>query len=170
MNLNNSFFFDSKLSVGFSKQDFVKIHPNPSELADGSPSAKEYTTDKNNRFFSPDSINKTRFSPPTKVVHFFNAPPTFSEDDLKEVLKRNSTSDPVRIRIFPIKPGARSAAGLIEYASVADASEVMVQSNHSIIKNPTGKMPFSLKLSFSASPIIDKPGRGGDKRGDPEDK
>jgi len=67
MNLNNSFFFDSKLSVGFSKQDFVKIHPNPSELADGSPSAKEYTTDKNNRFFSPDSINKTRFSPPTKV-------------------------------------------------------------------------------------------------------
>lgn len=70
-------------------------------------------------------------------MHFFNAPPTFSEDDLKEVLKRNSTSDPVRIRIFPIKPGARSAAGLIEYASVADASEVMVQSNHSIIKNPS---------------------------------
>ena len=67
MNLNNSYFFDSKLSVSFSKQDFVKIHPNPSELDDGTPSAKDYSSDRNNRFFSPDSVSKTRFSPPTKV-------------------------------------------------------------------------------------------------------
>lgn len=67
MNLNNSYFFNSKLSVSFSKQDFVKIHPNPNELDDGTPSAKDYSNNKNNRFFSPDSVNKTRFSPPTKV-------------------------------------------------------------------------------------------------------
>lgn len=67
MNLNNSFFFNSKVSVSFSKQDFVKIHHSPNMLDDGTPSAKTYLHDKNNRFFSPDSIGKTRFSPPTKV-------------------------------------------------------------------------------------------------------
>lgn len=53
--------------MSFSKQEYVKIHPNPSELDDGTPSAKDYATNKNNRFFNPDSIGKTRFSPPTKV-------------------------------------------------------------------------------------------------------
>ena len=57
------------LSVSFSKQEFVKMHPNPSELDDGTPSAKDFSSNKNNRFFSPDSINKTRFSPPTKVTY-----------------------------------------------------------------------------------------------------
>ena len=33
-----------------------------------------------------------------------------------------------------------------------------------------GKMPFSLKLSFSASPIIDSLGKGGRDRRDRDDK
>jgi len=161
MNLNNSYFFDSKLSVSFSKQDFVKIHPNPNELDDGTPSAKDYSNDRNNRFFSPDSVSKTRFSPPTKVIHFFNAPPSSKDEDLMDVFKKANTADPVRVRLFPVKPGARSAAGLVEFEGVAEACAALVLANHTILPNPSGRMPFSLKLSFSASPIIDKPGRGG---------
>lgn len=103
------------------------------------------------------------------------------------------TIEPVRVRIFPVKPHARSAAGLIEFSGIAEACEALVAANHTTIPNPgqqsaaiscssciiywyvwpfingfisDGKIPFSLKLSFSASPIIDRPHRGGDENED----
>lgn len=67
-------FVGQELSVTYSKQEFVKIHPNPNDLDDGTPSAKDYANNKNNRFFRPDSIGKTRFSPPTKVLDDISIP------------------------------------------------------------------------------------------------
>lgn len=72
----------------------------------------------------------------TKVIHFFNAPPSSRDEDLMEVFKKSNTADPVRVRLFPVKPGARSAAGLVEFEGVAEASEAMVLANHTIIPNP----------------------------------
>lgn len=71
-----------------------------------------------------------------QVLHFFNAPPSFTEDDMMSVLKETGTPSPDRIRLFPVKPGARSAAGLIEYPGLSEACETIVTANHTTIPNP----------------------------------
>ena len=71
-----------------------------------------------------------------QVIHFFNAPPSSKEEDLMEVFKKANTSDPVRVRLFPVKPGARSAAGLVEFEGVSEASAALVLANHTVIPNP----------------------------------
>jgi len=43
------------------------LHPQPHTMDDGTPMSKDYGDSRNNRFFGPDSVQKTRFSPPTKV-------------------------------------------------------------------------------------------------------
>ena len=61
MCLNNSYFFGNQLSVSFSKHDFLKICHYHHMLDDGTPSAKDYSSDRNNRCYM------TRFFPPSKV-------------------------------------------------------------------------------------------------------
>lgn len=53
-----------------------------------------------------------------------------------DVFKKSNSPDPVRVRMFPVKPGARSAAGLVEFEGVSEASEAMVMANHTTIPNP----------------------------------
>lgn len=51
----------------FSKQNFLSEVTNPFSLPDHSPSFKEYTGSKNNRFLSPAQASKNRIQPPSKV-------------------------------------------------------------------------------------------------------
>lgn len=71
-----------------------------------------------------------------QVLHFFNAPPSSKDEDLMKVFEEVDTVKPTRVRIFPVKPGAKSAAGLIEFDSVNDACEAVVAANHHTIPNP----------------------------------
>ena len=57
-NLNNSFFMDSKMQLGRSKQAFLQDVPNPHELPDGAPSFKDYMGSRNNRFTNPTAASK----------------------------------------------------------------------------------------------------------------
>jgi hypothetical protein len=60
--IDNYFFLFS-----FSKQNFLSEVTNPFSLPDHSPSFKEYTGSKNNRFLSPAQASKNRIQPPSKV-------------------------------------------------------------------------------------------------------
>lgn len=71
-----------------------------------------------------------------QVLHFFNCPPQSTEEDLLKVFKEADTVKPIRVRIFPVKPGAKSAAGLIEFDTVSGASEAIVAANHHSMPNP----------------------------------
>lgn len=51
----------------FSKQNFLSEVASPFSLPDHSPSFKEYTGSKNNRFLSPAQASKNRIQPPSKV-------------------------------------------------------------------------------------------------------
>lgn len=51
----------------FSKQNFLSEVTNPFTLPDHTPSFKEYTGSKNNRFLSPAQASKNRIQPPSKV-------------------------------------------------------------------------------------------------------
>lgn len=67
-----------KIQIAFSKQNFLSEVINPFLLPDHTPSFKEYTGSKNNRFLSPAQASKNRIQPPSKVrmhnqpLHAFN--------------------------------------------------------------------------------------------------
>lgn len=70
-NKNTNYFFPpSNLHLyRFSKQNFLSEVTNPFTLQDHSPSFKEYTGSKNNRFLSPAQASKNRIQPPSKVIY-----------------------------------------------------------------------------------------------------
>lgn len=58
---------NGKIQIAFSKQNFLSEVINPFSLPDHTPSFKEYTGSKNNRFLSPAQASKNRIQPPSKV-------------------------------------------------------------------------------------------------------
>ena len=66
-------------------EDYLLDVPNLYELPDGSHSFKDFQGHRNNRFAKLDSAMKNRIQTPSKILHFFNAPPNITEDELREV-------------------------------------------------------------------------------------
>ncbi|XP_067129913.1 heterogeneous nuclear ribonucleoprotein L-like [Centruroides vittatus] len=83
-NLNGVKFFGSKIQLGYSKQAFLNDVQQPFSLPDGSPSFKDFMGNRNNRFTNPESAGKNRIQPPSKILHFFNAPYGIKEEELKK--------------------------------------------------------------------------------------
>lgn len=152
-NLHNCFFFGSELQLSHSKQAFLQDVPNPHELPDGTSSFKDFMGNRNNRFTNPEAASKNRIQSPAKVLHFFNAPPSITEEELREIFENSCGKQPVRIRQFPSKT-ERSSTGLLEFESKSEAIEALVLTNHHPIPSQGGKNPFVFKLCFSASPIV----------------
>jgi heterogeneous nuclear ribonucleoprotein L len=152
-NLNNSFFFGSKMQLGYSKQAYLQDPPNPHDLPDGTPSFVDYMGNRNNRFTTPENAQKNRIQPPAKVLHFFNAPPGITEEQLNKVFTEAETKPPAKVKVFPSK-SERSSTGLLEWDSKGDALEGLVLANHSQIPNPNSKNPYVFKLCFSSAPIL----------------
>ncbi|KAK7507044.1 hypothetical protein BaRGS_00001895 [Batillaria attramentaria] len=152
-NLHNCFFFGSKLQLSPSKQAFLQDVPNPHELPDGTTSFKDFMGNRNNRFTNPEAASKNRIQSPAKVLHFFNAPPSIAEDELREIFETASGKRPLRIKQFPSKT-ERSSTGLVEFETKSDAIEALILTNHHPIPSQGGKNPFVFKLCFSASPIV----------------
>lgn len=63
---------NGKIQIAFSKQNFLSEVINPFLLPDHTPSFKEYTGSKNNRFLSPVHASKNRIQPPSKVTNNYN--------------------------------------------------------------------------------------------------
>lgn len=68
-----------------SKQPTLHDIRDPFDLPDGSPSFKDYTGSRNQRFVSAESASRNRIVRPTNVLHWFNAPANMSDERLKEV-------------------------------------------------------------------------------------
>ncbi|XP_005106832.2 heterogeneous nuclear ribonucleoprotein L isoform X2 [Aplysia californica] len=151
-NLNNVFFFGNKLQLSMSKQAFLQEVPNPHELADGTLSYKDFMGNRNNRFTNPEAAQKNRIQSPSKVLHFFNAPPTITESEVFEMFDNAIGKRPLKMKQFPSKT-ERSCTGLVEFESKADGIEALIMVNHTPISSPGGKSPFIFKLCFSAMPL-----------------
>ncbi|XP_029637625.1 heterogeneous nuclear ribonucleoprotein L isoform X2 [Octopus sinensis] len=151
-NLNNCYFVGKKIQLGYSKQAFLQDVPNPHTLPDGSPSFKDFMGSRNNRFTNPEAASKNRIQGPAKVLHYFNAPPNITEDEICQVFTDAGAKSPVRIKQFPSRT-ERSSTGLVEFETKADAIEGLVACNHQSIPNPS-KNPFVFKLCFSQTPIM----------------
>ena len=134
-NLNNvTIGDDAKLQLGFSKQAFLSDVTNPYALPDKSPSFKDFSGNKNNRFLNPAMANKNRIQPPSKIVHFFNTPPDLTEETVNQVFVEHGIDSPVTIKLFPLK-SERSSSGLIEFGSIGSAVAAIMECNHTAIEN-----------------------------------
>ncbi|XP_037034053.1 heterogeneous nuclear ribonucleoprotein L isoform X2 [Bradysia coprophila] len=140
---------NGKIQIAFSKQNFLSEVTNPFTLPDHTPSFKEYTGSKNNRFLSPAQASKNRIQPPSKILHFFNTPPGLEETHLLDVFNSKEVP-PTAVRMFPLKT-ERSSSGLIEFPNVADAVLAIMKCNHIPIESKGTKFPFIMKLCFSST-------------------
>ncbi|XP_017147666.1 heterogeneous nuclear ribonucleoprotein L isoform X9 [Drosophila miranda] len=136
-----------KIQIAFSKQNFLSEVINPFLLPDHTPSFKEYTGSKNNRFLSPAQASKNRIQPPSKILHFFNTPPGLTEDQLIGIFNIKDVPS-TSVRLFPLKT-ERSSSGLIEFPNISQAVLAIMKCNHLPIEGT--KFPFIMKLCFSSS-------------------
>ncbi|KAL5289168.1 HNRNPLL family protein [Megaselia abdita] len=140
-----------KIQIAFSKQNFLSEVINPYSLPDHTPSFKEFTGSKNNRFLSPAQASKNRIQPPSKILHFFNTPPGLTEEQLIGIFNIKEVP-PSSVRLFPLKT-ERSSSGLIEFATIGQSVLAIMKCNHLPIegKGIGTKFPFIMKLCFSSS-------------------
>jgi heterogeneous nuclear ribonucleoprotein L len=138
------------MQLGYSKQAFLNDVQQPFELPDGSPSFRDFMGNRNNRFTNPEAASKNRIAPPAKVLHFFNAPHSMTEDDIINIFRSQGCTAPSGVKMFQSKT-ERSSSGLIQFESIAEAVESIVLCNHISIPNPSGKFPFVFKLCFSST-------------------
>ncbi|XP_068145583.1 heterogeneous nuclear ribonucleoprotein L isoform X15 [Drosophila tropicalis] len=138
-----------KIQIAFSKQNFLSEVINPFLLTDLTPSFKEYTGSKNNRFLSPAQASKNRIQPPSKILHFFNTPPGLTEDQLIGIFNMKDVPA-TSVRLFPLKT-ERSSSGLIEFPNISQAVLAIMKCNHLPIEGKGTKFPFIMKLCFSSS-------------------
>jgi len=161
--------FGSQIEITRSKQTEVQTHPKPMSLPDGSPIVQDFIADPNNRFRNAEVAARARILPPFATLHFFNAPPNTTETDIRAVYEsanENAGGDrfcpqPSKIVVFNVKPGQKTAIGLLEFASVDEAIDALAMSNHSEMRMPGKTHPYHLKLAFSTKPIDEKDNTGG---------
>jgi len=150
-NLNNTTFFDSQITLGYSKQEFLADVQQPYDLPDGSPSFKNFLGNKNNRFMNPDTAHKNRIMPPCKTLHFFNTPPNVSVNKIEQIFVDLDLIQPRNVTLLPSK-SEKSSRGLLEFNNVTEALEALIGANHAPIHNEeNSRYPFIMKLSFSSS-------------------
>jgi len=164
-NLNNLTLFGNKFQLSFSKHPFIADASQISRLPDGTPSAVNYADSRNNRFkFIPGGVDIfSRIHPPSKVLHYFNAPADCTEDQLREVFASVEAEIPLKQATFAkgqrgieaqIGQGqGKSSSGLLEFSSMPTAVEALVLANHYTMHREGGGA-FTLKLAFSPSSTI----------------
>lgn len=130
--LNNAPMFNSKnrLQLSYSKQLFLSDVTNPFTLPDGTPSFKDFIGNKHNRFVNLTMSLKNRIQSPSRVsterdrfpsdclfgyptdlttafslqiLHFFNTPPTITEETLLGLFEEKKIMQPSTVKIFPMK-------------------------------------------------------------------
>jgi len=146
--VNGVTLYGKKIKVALSKQAYLNIEPNPYDLEDGTKSFEDYTGSRNNRFTRPEASEKNRPVGPSKVVHYYNAPPKFADADLIKIFEKVIGHTPSSVTQFPSKTD-RSSTGLVEFEKETQAVEAVVAVNHHPIEVDSAKNPFLLKLCFA---------------------
>ncbi|CAG6018222.1 unnamed protein product [Menidia menidia] len=121
------------------------------ELEDGSSSYKDFAMTRNNRFSNAGQASKNIIQPPSAVLHYYNAPPCTSQDQLLKLCAEHDVPGFVKFKIFDAKPSSKTISGLLEFKSKTEALEVLTILNHYQIRILNGSNPYTLKLCFSTS-------------------
>lgn len=165
--LNGLTLFGQQFQVTYSKHPYIADSTQSSALFDGSSSVVNFHDSLNNRFKYVQGNRNDRSSmihQPSKVLHYFNAPPDYSAEQLQHLFQSYSAETPSKHVTIP-KPNSRSSLGLLEFSSVAKSIEAAMLVNHVTVRKTIGDVesalsggekgsPFTLKLAFSSSESI----------------
>ncbi|CAH8487242.1 unnamed protein product [Schistosoma bovis] len=151
-NLSGVSFMGNQLMVRTSKQDVILDVSSPFQLPDGSPSFKDYSKDRNNRYTTAIMAKKNRIHPPSRTLHYWNAPPKISNNELLEFVRKCEAPEPQCIEQFS-KASDKSSSGFMKWTTDAEACEALALCNHQPIKDEECTYPYTIKLAF-ASPNL----------------
>ncbi|XP_055352804.1 heterogeneous nuclear ribonucleoprotein L-like [Paramacrobiotus metropolitanus] len=166
-NLHGITAFGSKIQVTQSRQPSLNDVPNPYTLPDGTPSYKDYSNARNNRFSTPEQAAKNRITAPTKCLHFFNAPAGSDEAEVEDVFVRTTGRKPDTLIMMKGK-SERSESGFVEYETLEAAVEALVQVNHTELPNKStqkGAFPYIFKVCFTTPNVHTARREGGGAMG-----
>uniref|UniRef100_A0A0N4UQS6 RRM domain-containing protein n=1 Tax=Dracunculus medinensis TaxID=318479 RepID=A0A0N4UQS6_DRAME len=149
-NLHGAAVFGSKLALRPSKQQVLHDIRDPFDLPDGTPSFRDYSKSRNQRYTTPELTARNRIVKPSNVLHWYNAPVTMTEEKLKELFMDRGAATPQKVTIFPQR-SERSSAGVCEFVSAEQALEALAIANHTAVESPVGKAPYIVKLAFAGS-------------------
>lgn len=159
-NLNEVQLFENALRITHSKQSFLTVDSNISNLSDGTPCIKDFATNKCNRFMDPKGGAALKRYKPHNIVHYYNAPPGFNEEDMREAIGENGAVFPDIIKVLGSKNG-KNSSGLMQWVKQSDATEAVILCNHIKLDEVSpsvipGRRPnsYTLKLCFSSVPLI----------------
>ncbi|CAH8465684.1 unnamed protein product [Schistosoma turkestanicum] len=155
-NISGVSFMGNQLMVRTSKQDVILDVSSPFQLPDGSPSFKDYSKDRNNRYTTAIMAKKNRIHPPSRTLHYWNAPPKISTDDLLQFVRACGASEPQHIEQFA-KSSDKSSSGFIKWHTDAEAFEALALCNHQPIKDDECTYPFTIKLAFASPSLSTEP-------------
>ncbi|XP_041640312.1 heterogeneous nuclear ribonucleoprotein L-like isoform X2 [Cheilinus undulatus] len=147
--LNSVKVFGRKLNVCVSKQHAV-IPSQVFELSDGSSSYQDFSLTRNNRFNSTQS-GRNIIQPPAAILHFYNAPPSLSQQQLHDLCTDHNVPGFTKFKIFDAKSTSKTLSGLLEFDSKFEAADALTVLNHHQMRVPESSTPFTLKLCFSTS-------------------
>lgn len=151
-NLGGSVIFDNTMKLDISRSvQFIETVKAKFTLPDDTPSFKDFSRDRNNRFDTPARAAKNRIIAPTKVLHFYNVP-EMDDEDLECIFTTRDAPRPARIKWMPAK-SEKSALGFVEFETVSKAIEALVICSHVPIEGSENKgekqHPYEMKLCFS---------------------
>lgn len=84
------------------------------------------------RFLTAEGTSKNRIIGPSRILHFYNAPPDATEESLKDIFSKSGAILPKGIKFF--SQGGKSATGLMEWDTVEEALETFVVATHTTVQ------------------------------------
>lgn len=157
--LNDLSVFGNPLRVTHSKQMFLQEGNSAGVLKDGTPVYKDYKDNKCNRFLD-SKTNPPKTYPPHTIIHYYNAPPGFNDDDMMNALLEAGAPAPDKVKVLGTKNG-KNSSGLLQWVKQSDANDAMCLCNHQKLEEiPNMVMPgrrpntYTLKFCFSNVPFI----------------
>jgi len=119
------------------------------ELADKTPSYKDFTDCRLNRFLNRELAAKNRLCRPTKDLYFYHTPPCVTAEQLVQLMLEHGAPAPTNVTVFDAKTGelgamvharrwsvtllrteSRSSAGIAEFDNEEAASDALLLCNH----------------------------------------
>jgi polypyrimidine tract-binding protein 2 len=134
--------FGRTLKVTPSRHGVVQL---PKEGQPDAGLTKDFSNSSLHRFKKPGSKNYSNIFPPSTTLHLSNIPSTVSEEELKEIFRREV--GPESVSAFKFFPKDRKMA-LINFASLDDAVMALIRLHNFQLADSA-----HLRVSFSKSSI-----------------
>ncbi|CAJ0583397.1 unnamed protein product, partial [Mesorhabditis spiculigera] len=141
--------FGCNITIRPSKQTEVREQGAIFQLPDGSPSFRDYSNSRNQRYSTPELAFRNRVCAPTNTIHWFNAPVTMDVEKITELFRTAGGPLPAKVMVNQSRT-EKSRAGTAEFHTIVEANEALALANHTPVATSISRMPFIVKMAYFA--------------------